>query len=137
MARAFLDTNIIVYANDRADPEKQHTALTLIGTLFRSGTGVISTQVLMEYAAVASRKLGQSREAIHRQTINLERLGVVPISGELIRNGLDLAALYSVFFRDGVILSAARYSECAVLWTEDLTHRQLYAGVEARNPFEQ
>jgi len=89
----------------------------------------------MEYAAVASGKLGQSREAVHRQTMNLARVGVVPVSGELIRNGLDLAALYPISFWEGVILAAARHSECVVLWTEDLTHRELYAGVEARNPF--
>ena len=46
MSRCFIDTNIIVYANDTCDEEKQVRALETTAGHMKSGTGVISTQVL-------------------------------------------------------------------------------------------
>jgi predicted nucleic acid-binding protein len=34
-----------------------------------------------------------------------------------------------------MILQSARSLGCEVLWTEDLSHGQTYAGVTVRNPF--
>ena len=53
MSKTFIDTNIVVYANDKRDPVKQKTAVELIAALMDSGGGVISAQVLQEYAAAA------------------------------------------------------------------------------------
>lgn len=46
--RSSLDTNLLVYSVDRADPAKQETALGLIARHAKERTGVISTQVLQE-----------------------------------------------------------------------------------------
>lgn len=135
MAKEFVDTNIIVYANDAADSEKQARAIDVVERLIRTGTGVISTQVLMEYAAVATRKLGQPRDAVNRQLLILERLEVVTVSGALIRNGLELASVLSISFWDSVILCAAQSARCDCLWSEDLSHGQVVSNVEIRNPF--
>ncbi len=50
MSKSFIDTNIIIYANDARDEAKQKTALGIVAHHMKSGTGVISTQVLQEYA---------------------------------------------------------------------------------------
>ena len=55
--RSFLDTNVLVYADAGDEPVKQTAAIALISRLRREGTGVISTQVLQEFANVALRKL--------------------------------------------------------------------------------
>jgi predicted nucleic acid-binding protein len=55
---AFFDTNIFVYADDPSAPEKQERAITLIADHLRKRTAVISIQVLQEYFAAATRKLG-------------------------------------------------------------------------------
>ena len=46
MEKFFIDTNIIIYANDSRDRQKQAIALDLIKRLMSDGTGVISIQVL-------------------------------------------------------------------------------------------
>ena len=53
MSKIFIDTNIVVYANDSRFPDKQEMANDIIERLMKNGNGVISTQVLHEYAAVA------------------------------------------------------------------------------------
>jgi predicted nucleic acid-binding protein len=133
--RVFIDTNVVVYANDRREPKRQRIAIDKIGELMRRGTGVISTQVLMEYGAVANRKLGQSQEAIARQTVLLEKLDVVTVTGTLIRNGLELVEAEGVSFWDGVILAAALAANCDTLLSEDFGDGRRYAGMIVRNPF--
>jgi predicted nucleic acid-binding protein len=135
MAKEFLDTNIVVYANDAADAAKQTTAIELVARLMKSGSGVISTQVQMEYAAVAVGKLGQPRSAVERQLVLLERFEVVGVNGRLIREGLELSETFQVSFWDGVIVAAAIASRCEVLWSEDLSSGRKYGGVEVRSPF--
>lgn len=56
--RSFIDTNLLVYSDDSAFPAKQKQASELIANLRLSGNGVLSIQVLQEYFAVATRKLG-------------------------------------------------------------------------------
>jgi predicted nucleic acid-binding protein len=133
--KTFVDTNVIVYANDRGDREKQEVSLSVVAELMRSGRGVISTQVLMEYTAVAIRKLGQSRQAITRQTTLLERLEVVGVTGELIRTGHQLAEEHGLSFWDGVILAAAAAARCDRIISEDFDPARRYAGIPVVNPY--
>src|SRR5450432_1541953 len=56
-ARSFFDTNVLIYADDRATPAKQRRALELMAEHRRAGTGVVSLQVLQEYFVTVTRKL--------------------------------------------------------------------------------
>lgn len=135
MDKAFIDTSVFVYANDAADLGKQDAAIALVKEALRDGWGVVSTQVVMEYAAVASSRLGQSRDAVTRQTYAMERLEVVTVSPELIRTGLEFAEQYQLSFWDGVVLAAAHAARCTTLWSEDFTPGRRYAGMTVRTPF--
>jgi len=55
--RVFLDTNVLVYADDKDAGGKQRKAQTLISTVVENGSCVLSTQVLQEYFVIATRKL--------------------------------------------------------------------------------
>jgi predicted nucleic acid-binding protein len=133
--KLFLDTNLIVYANDARTPEKQGRAIEVIARAIREGTGVISTQVMQEYAVVAGGELHQNSDTILRQLLLLESLEVVLITPALIRRGLELQLRYQVDYWDASILAAAEYAQCSVLLTEDLNPGQLYATVRIENPF--
>ncbi len=56
-ARAFFDTNVLVYAFDRGDASRQDKASALLAAALRAGTAVFSLQVLQEFFVVATRKL--------------------------------------------------------------------------------
>jgi predicted nucleic acid-binding protein len=134
--KSFVDTNIVVYANDRADPRKQERALAVVADLIGSEGGVVSTQVLLEYTSVAMRKLGQSRAAITRQTTVLERLEVVGVTGELIRTGHQLAEEHGLSIWDGVIVAAAAAARCDRIISEGFDVERRYGGMTVVNPFE-
>ena len=55
---AFFDTNLLIYADDASVPEKQSNAIRLITDHQRQGSFVISLQVIQEYFAAATNKLG-------------------------------------------------------------------------------
>ena len=125
--KSFLDTNLIVYANDSRVAEKQARAIEVITRAMREGTGVISTQVMQEYAVVAGSKLHQHPDAILRQLLLLETFEVVQITPPLIRRGLELQYRYQINYWDATILAAAEHAHCSRLLTEDLNPGQLYA----------
>jgi predicted nucleic acid-binding protein len=56
--RVFTDTNILVYAHGVGDDEpRAQRAREVLTDLWRDDTGLLSTQVLQEFYAVATRKL--------------------------------------------------------------------------------
>ena len=134
MKKVFLDTNLIIYANDARDAQIQARAIDLITATMREGTGVISTQVMQEYAVVAGGKLRQDPDTIVRQLLLLETLEVVESTPALIRRALELQFRYQIDYWDAGILAAAEYARCHVLWSEDLNPGQLYATVRVENP---
>jgi len=60
----FLDTNVLVYANDKTEAAKQATAVRLIIDGIRSGRVVISTQVLSEFWVTVTQKIQVPLECI-------------------------------------------------------------------------
>lgn len=135
MGLDFIDSNVVVYANDGRDLAKQKRALALLGDAFRSGNGVVSTQVLQEYANVALGKLGQRQDVVLRQLALLEHLQVVPQTPALVKRAVELHSLYGIAFWDAAIVAAAESHGCERILSEDLNAGQFYAGVVVANPF--
>lgn len=55
--RVFVDTNVLVYAYDRSEPQRQRQALDVLDRLATTGKGVISTQILAEFFVAVTRKI--------------------------------------------------------------------------------
>lgn len=135
VGKVFLDTNVVVYANDARDPGKQERAIAVIEDAIRTRNGVVSTQVLQEYAVVADTRLSQDPDAILRQLRALESLEVVLIAPQTIRRALEIRLRYQIGYWDACILAAAEWAACAIVLSEDLNPGQLYAGMQVQNPF--
>jgi predicted nucleic acid-binding protein len=135
MGKSFIDTNVILYANDANAGAKRERAEAVIRKHIAAKTAVISTQVCMEYASVAFSKLRQPPDAIEDQLDLLARLEVVQVDVPLVRAGFHLMAAHSLSFWDAVILAAAQSARCEVLLTEDLCHGRLYGAVRVVDPF--
>ena len=133
--RSFIDTNVFVYADSADAPEKQARATALIAEHLRAGSGVISTQVLHEFANAAIRKLGLPLDIVRERVRLYSRFETVGASAAAVLDALDLHALHQVSFWDALILQAARQSGCAELLTEDLQAGALIGGVRIVNPF--
>jgi predicted nucleic acid-binding protein len=135
MGLDFIDSNVVVYANDGRNPAKQKRALAVIGQALRSGNGVISTQVLQEYANVALGKLGQRQDVVLHQLALLARLQVVAQTAALVRRAVELHGIYGISFWDAAVVAAAESSGCDRILSEDLNAGQFYGGVQVANPF--
>jgi predicted nucleic acid-binding protein len=133
--RTFIDTNILLYAIDRADPVKQEIAIHLIETHAKKRTGIISTQVLQEFHSAATRKLGIEAKISRQHLRDFRVFDIVQITPELIENGIDTSLLHQTSFWDGLILAAASAANANELLTEDLSHGQTIDGITVRNPF--
>ncbi len=135
MKKIFIDTNLIVYANDSHDPEKQYRAIELITELMNDGLGVISSQVLQEYANTALSKLNQQHTIVLRQLTLLESFEVVLLQPVLIRRAIEIRSAYAISFRDACIISAAESAGCDSIYSEDLNAGRYYSGIKLSNPF--
>ena len=133
--RSFIDTNLLIYTDDSAFPEKQRRALDLVAELRLSGDGVLSIQVLQEYFAVATRKLGVEAAVARRRMELFAKFDVVIPSVELLTAAADLHRLRSLSWWDALIVQAAVSAGCAVLLSEDMQHGETVAGVRIVNPF--
>ncbi len=134
-ARSFLDTNILIYSVDRADPTKQSTALELIARHAKDRTGVISTQVLQEFYSAATRKLGIESLQARQHLRDFRVFDIVQVTPAIIEEGIDCSILHQLSFWDGLILAAATTAKSSELLSEDLSHQQKRQGITIRNPF--
>jgi predicted nucleic acid-binding protein len=102
-----------------------------------NGCGVISSQVMQEYASVALTKLKQRSDIVMRQLVLLESFEVVSLLPALIRRSVEIRATFQISFWDACIISAAEYAKCDAVYSEDFTSGRFYSGIIIKNPFEQ
>jgi predicted nucleic acid-binding protein len=134
-ARSFFDTNVLVYADDKAAPAKQRRALELVAEHRRAGTGVVSLQVLQEYFVTVTRKLGVDARIVRRKVELLAEFDVAaPDVGDILA-AIDLHRLHRFSFWDALILRAAKQAGCGVLLSEDFQDAREIDGVRVVNPF--
>ena len=134
-ARSFFDTNVLVYADDKAAPAKQRRALDLIAQHRRAGTGVVSLQVLQEYFVVVTRKLHVDSRVARRKVELLAELDVAAPDVADVLAAVDLHRLHGLSFWDALILRSAKQSGCRVVFSEDMQETREIDGLRIENPF--
>jgi len=130
----FIDTNILIYANDSRDKKKQKTCVEIVSVALRSRQGTISTQVLSEYANVALTKLKQPPKVIRRQIELLSTLPLIAQTPQLIIRAVEIKELYGLSFWDASIVAAAESGRCDRILSEDMNDGQIYCGMKMTNP---
>lgn len=133
--KAFLDANVLVYAQDAATPKKQAVARDLIASLVASADGVISTQVLQEFYVAATRKLSVPPLVAKGVLKTFAVFETVQVTPSLIQEAVDCAILNELSFWDALILAAAASAGCGRVLSEDLNPGQVILGVKVENPF--
>jgi predicted nucleic acid-binding protein len=134
-ARSFFDTNVLIYADDKADPAKQLRALDLVAEHRRARTGVVSLQVLQEYFVTVTRKLSVDARVARRKVELLAEFDVATPEVADILAAIDLHRLHEFSFWDALILRAAKQAGCSVLFSEDMQGARDIDGVRIVNPF--
>ena len=130
-----LDTNILLYACDRADSRRQQIAIDLIAN---SRDGVLLWQVACEFVA-ASRKLNAQgftpSDAWNRLTEFLALLRLVLPTAGVLERGHRLNVTHGVSYCDALILAACAEAGVEILYSEDVPGFPTLGALQVVNPF--
>jgi predicted nucleic acid-binding protein len=135
LARAFFDSNILIYADDKGEPEKQRIARELIERYFSVGYGVVSVQVVQEYFNTLTRKLKADPSITRQKVEHLSRFVTNITMPEDVLLAIDLFRLHGLSFWDSMIVRSAKQAECRILFSEDMQHSRIIDGLQIVNPF--
>lgn len=127
---AFLDTNILVYA------QQTGPKATIARDLIAQG-GTISVQVLNELTNVLRKKDNRSWRDIELVLDDVDNAlePALPLTAATSRAALALARDHGFAFYDALIIAAAIEAGCDVLYTEDMQHGRSIGAVNIVNPF--
>ena len=129
------DTNVLMHADDARNPRKRGQARELIRGLMANRRGVVSLQVLQEFFAAATRKLGLSSEHARRRVVVYSRFDVVTFAPADLLAAIDLHRMHRFSIWDSLIVRAALNANCTMLHSEDMSSGQRIESLTISNPF--
>jgi predicted nucleic acid-binding protein len=133
---AFVDSNILIYAHDRDASSKRERAAAVLDTLWESGDGRLSVQVLQEFFVNATGKLNTplarttAREVVQTYAVWVRE----STTANTVTRAIDIAELAQLSFWDALIVASAEQAGATLLYSEDLNDGQKIVGVTVRNP---
>jgi predicted nucleic acid-binding protein len=131
-AKAFFDTNVLIYAVAENDPRN-----TRAEKLLSSG-GILSVQILNEFVSVARRKIQMPWKEVDEALKIFQVLcpSPLPITVEMHEAALKIAQTHGYSIYDALVVTAALEAGCSTLYSEDLQEGQTIGGqVTIKNPF--
>ena len=131
-AEIFFDSNVLLYllSGDAAKADRAEQLL--------AGRGVISVQVLNEFAVVAAGKFAMTIAEIRTVLAAIRAACTVkPLDLATHDLGLEIAERNRYSIYDSMHLAAAIRAGCSIFYSEDLQHGQTIDSLTIVNPFEQ
>lgn len=130
-ADPFFDTSVLLYllSGDTAKADRAETLL--------SARGVVSVQVLNEFAVVALRKLKMPLNEIREILDTIQAVcAVEPITVETHDRGLSVLERYRFSLYDSMLVAAALIAGAKIIYSEDLQNGQVIDNqLRVTNPF--
>lgn len=136
--RVFIDTNVLAYLFDDAEPAKQGQARARLESEQREREVVISTQVLQElYVALTKGKQPIATAEIAENAVRNAASGyaTVQVDIDLMMSAIETSRGAGISFWDALIVRAAALAGCDRVLSEDLNDGQVIAGVRIEDPF--
>lgn len=137
-ANVLVDTNVLVYAYDRAETAKQARAFEVLNELAEKAMGVLSTQILAEFFVTVTRKLSQPltvSQAYERVENYLQAWPVLEVSGLVVLEAIRGVKEHQLSFWDAQIWATARLNRIELILSEDFDTGSVLDGVRFVNPF--
>jgi predicted nucleic acid-binding protein len=130
-ADPFFDTSVLLYLLS-GDAAKADRVETLLAT-----RGVVSVQVLNEFAVVALRKVKMPLIEIREILATLRAVcAVEPMTVETHDRGLAVLERYRFSLYDSMLVAAALIAGAKIIFSEDLQHGQVIDNqLRVTNPF--
>ncbi len=139
MPGILIDTNVLIYAVDPMDRERQDHAIQVLRLLDINREGRLSVQNLAEFYHVTthSRKPFFTRqEALVQVDRLIQTFPVFQLTQLIVLEAGRGARDYMMAYYDAQIWASARLNGVITVFSEDFTHGQVLEGVRFVNPFE-
>jgi predicted nucleic acid-binding protein len=136
--KMLVDTNVLLYAYDRGEPDKQPRALALLDRLAQRGLGVLTPQVLAEFYWNVTRKLDAplTPEVAYERLQNyLLAWEVLDMTGQIVLEAAQGVLRYQMAYWDAQIWASARLNQIPIILSEDFDTGTVLEGVRFVNPF--
>ena len=133
--KVFIDTNILVYAQNDLEKEKQQICRNVLRHLIDHNRLVISTQIIQEFYNVSTLKLGLDKLFVKNTIKQFDFHETVLLQPTIILQAIDIQILNQLSFWDSLIVSAAKSANCSTILTEDMNDGQVIDGVKIQSPF--
>ena len=135
MARALVDTNVLVYSVDLHEPKKRAVSIDLVGRLAADGDLVLSAQCLNEFSAAALRRGMSISEVIAAVEQWQSAADLLPLVSAATTAALNAVSRHRISFWDALIWATARDAGISIVFSEDFQHGRTLEGVQFLNPF--
>jgi predicted nucleic acid-binding protein len=135
--KVFVDTNVLVYTRDASEPQKQQQAMVWMSHLWKTQTGRLSFQVLIEFYETVTHKLqpGMDIPSARDDVRSLFVWHPIPVNSDVIQGAWLIQDRFKLSWWDSLIVSASQIGKCSYLLTEDLKGDQMFGDVRVINPF--
>lgn len=133
----FVDTNVLLYGVDDADPAKRDQARRWLAACWQRRCGRLSTQVLHEFYWNARRRFpsmvsaGDARAEVRRYQLWQPWV----VDHATVESAWGVESRCQLAYWDALMVAAALQQGCTHFLTEDLQHDQLIDGLRIVNPF--
>jgi predicted nucleic acid-binding protein len=138
MIATLVDTNVLVYAHDRVEFEKQGQAIETLYRLQVTGSGRLSTQCLAEFFSVVTSG-SAPKLTIDEAAQQVEQLvrawPVFDVTPQIVLEAVRGVRDHQFSFWDAQIWAVARLNQAEVVFSEDFNPGAVIEGVRFVNPF--
>ncbi len=135
--KALIDTNILVYAYDLSEPEKQQKAVIVIDRLVALDSAVVSSQVLSEFFVTVTKKIPEPltlEEAEQRVAHFCQIWSVLHLNEMIVLEANRGIKTHKFSYWDALIWATARLNQVGTVLSEDYSNESFIEGVRFVNP---
>ena len=137
-SKLLIDTNILVYAYDRAEPGKQKKALKTLDRLVKIQVGVLSTQILAEFFWIVTRRISAPltvEDASQQVNFLAQSWLILDITPLIVTEATRGVTMHHLSYRDAQVWATARLNQVPMILSEDFSEGHTIEGIQFANPF--
>ena len=138
MSTILIDTNVLVYAHDRAEFAKQGRAIETLEWLHEQGAGCLSAQCLGEFFRAVTRgprPMLTVDEAAQQVARLAHAFPVFDVTPQIVLEATRGVQDWQMAYWDAQIWAAARLNQALAIFSEDFSDGAVLEGVRFVNPF--
>ncbi len=135
--RVFVDTSVLVYADDAADAGRRAQVRAWLAHLWAARLGRVSTQVLSEYYVCVTQRIqpGLSQGDARAKLRRFQLWQPWVLDHQTVETAWGLEARHQIDYWQALMLASAMHSGCEAILSDALPLVR-YDQLEVINPFE-